>query len=357
MPRVFISHSSQDRDFVEGEIIPDTLHAAEHRYLGLPRERSRPPSSGSEKHQTRPQSLRLVPAPDVAEIARLRVGPGRSRLRAITNRTGQFIPILLEDCDAFEFHMWLPRLQHIDYRKDRAAAKQALISAIRPQAHTPDRSVPVEERSYSKDISTRRPGCIIFLLDQSYRMLDGICGTPRRIIDAVATTINRQICDLILISDKAEEKPRHYFDVGVIGYSAHRNDPQESLVRSMLRGATPGPCRAHDLVSIVDLFDDPLREEQRSKMIDDGFGDLISTQFQVPIWYEAPPEDEMGGAPMAHALERCRRIATGWCRAHPESFPPVVIHFARRESIESHAEAAADPTSQRRDDRRLGPAV
>ena len=49
---------------------------------------------------------------------------------AIRNRKSRFIPVLIEDCDAVEFHLWLPRIQHIDYRSDRATAKQALVSVL-----------------------------------------------------------------------------------------------------------------------------------------------------------------------------------------------------------------------------------
>jgi hypothetical protein len=52
---------------------------------------------------------------------------------AMENRTGRVIPVLLEDCDRAEFHLWIPRLQYIDFRQDRASARESLISVIRDE--------------------------------------------------------------------------------------------------------------------------------------------------------------------------------------------------------------------------------
>ena len=68
-------------------------------------------------------------------------------------------------------------------------------------------------------------------------MNDGIAGTPRPKIDALAAGINRFIADLISLCEKGEEKPRHYFDVGVIGYTTDRSDPPNPIVGPVLSGA------------------------------------------------------------------------------------------------------------------------
>ena len=44
---------------------------------------------------------------------------------------------------------------------------------------------------YEMQIDRANPGCIIFMVDQSNSMLDGIAGTPRPKLDTVATAINR----------------------------------------------------------------------------------------------------------------------------------------------------------------------
>ena len=90
---------------------------------------------------------------------------------------------------------------------------------------------------YLQSASRANPACIIFLLDQSYSMNNGIAGSPRPKIDALATGINRFIADLITLCEKGEDKPRNYFDVGVIGYTTDRTDPPNADRRSCPRGS------------------------------------------------------------------------------------------------------------------------
>ena len=179
---------------------------------------------------------------------------------------------------------------------------------------------------YQQSASRANPACIIFLLDQSYSMNNGIAGSPRPKIDALATGINRFLADLITLCEKGEEKPRNYFDVGVIGYTTDRSDPPNPIIGSVLSGAN-GTLAGRDLVSVSDLFDDPLAIEDKQKMVDDGAGGLISTTFKLPVWYRKPADAQMSGTPMCAALEYVRNIVAPWCASHPGSFPPVVIHL------------------------------
>ena len=100
---------------------------------------------------------------------------------------------------------------------------------------------------YAQSASRANPACIIFLLDQSYSMNNGIAGTPRPKIDALATGINRFLADLITLCEKGEEKPRNYFDVGVIGYTTDRSDPPNAIVGPVLVGEA-GTLAGRDLV-------------------------------------------------------------------------------------------------------------
>jgi hypothetical protein len=179
---------------------------------------------------------------------------------------------------------------------------------------------------YAQSASRANPACIIFLLDQSYSMNHGIAGTPRPKIDALAAGINRFIADLITLCEKGEEKPRNYFDVGVIGYTTDRNDPPNPIIGPVLAGEA-GTLAGRDLVSVGELFDDPLAIEERQKMVDDGAGGLINTVVKFPVWYRKPPDSAMSGTPMCTALDYVRNIAESWCASHPGSFPPVVIHL------------------------------
>src|SRR5262249_5046515 len=132
-----------------------------------------------------------------------------------------------------------------------------------------------------------------------------------------------------------------YFDVGVIGYTTDRSTPPKPLVGPMLQGAN-GTLSGRDLVSVVDLVDDPLVIEERQKLVDDGAGGLISTAFKLPVWYRKPPDAAMNGGPTGAALEYVKNIASAWCDSHRSSFPPVVIHLTDGEANDGDPEPRAE---------------
>ena len=187
-------------------------------------------------------------------------------------------------------------------------------------------------------------------------MNNGIAGTPRPKIDALATGINRLIADLITLCEVGEDKPRNCFDVGVIGYTTDRNDPPNPIVGSVLAGEQ-GTLAGRDLVSLSDLFDDPLAVEDRQKMADDGQGGLMSMTFRVPVWYRRPSKEAMGGRPMCAAFHYVYHIAASWCAAHPNSFPPMVIHLTDGESDDGDPVPFANALESLLNRRRRAPSV
>lgn len=184
---------------------------------------------------------------------------------------------------------------------------------------------------YTQSVDRANPGCIIFLVDQSYSMTDGMAGSPKPKIEAVATAINRFIGELITTCEKGEDKPRHYFDVGAIGYTTDKAGAP--IIGSLFSGALAG----RDLVSVVDLYDNPLDIEIRQK--DDGAGGLVDIRF--PVWYRAPTGESMAGTPMCGVMDRCHQVAGDWVAVHPRSFPPVVIHLTDGESTDGDPEEGA----------------
>jgi hypothetical protein len=162
-------------------------------------------------------------------------------------------------------------------------------------------------------------------------MTDGLAGTPRPKMEAVATAINRFIGELIGICEKGEEKPRYYFDIGAIGYTTDKSGVP--IINSLFSG----PLAGRDMVSVVELYDNPLDIELRQR--DDGQGGLVEIKF--PIWYRTPPPESMAGTPMCNVFGRCLQVAGDWCAAHPQSFPPVVFNLTDGESTDGNPEPAA----------------
>lgn len=181
---------------------------------------------------------------------------------------------------------------------------------------------------YSRKITRATPGCIIFLVDQSGSMKDGIAGSLRPKAQVLATAINRFIANLTKECLKGEPRPRHYFDVSVIGYCT---DPEG---RPIIRPAIQGKLAGRDLVSVVELYDNPLRVEMKEEEQD---GELVTKKNY--IWYEPMMQ---GGTPMTQGMYRIHQIASEWVSRHPDSFPPIVIHITDGESTDGDADQPAE---------------
>ncbi len=82
---------------------------------------------------------------------------------AIKKRAKRIVPILLEDCNADEFHLLLPRIQHIDFCSDPKSGREKLIKLLVDHEYKPH--LPVKPhpgrggvRLYPNWKSTRRVG-------------------------------------------------------------------------------------------------------------------------------------------------------------------------------------------------------
>jgi hypothetical protein len=181
---------------------------------------------------------------------------------------------------------------------------------------------------YQQEISRAHPACILFVLDQSLSMEEGIAGSERPKGDALSRAINRFIRDLIFQCLKGD-RPLHRFDVSVIGYCTDEEG------RPIVGPAFQGALSNRDIVSVSDLYDYPLREEV--KEVDDGDGGLVTRR--TPVWYDLKPR---GGTPMVQGLRYCYNVAQQWIASHPDSFPPIVIHVTDGEPTDGDPESVAD---------------
>lgn len=150
--------------------------------------------------------------------------------------------------------------------------------------------------TYQQEISRQHPACIMFLVDQSGSMMEPLGGDETvSKCHGVADAINKILLELILKSVKShEEGPRHFFDIGMIGYG--------DQVGSVLGGDLDGK----ELVSIVELTQHPLEPDQ-------------------PKWLQ-PHAD--GPTPMGAAISHAGGVLSAWANDHPESFPPIVINIS-----------------------------
>ncbi len=164
---------------------------------------------------------------------------------------------------------------------------------------------------YEQRVDRNHPGCIVLLVDQSHSMTEEIASQPgRNKAVALCDALNSVLYELVLrcIKDPSEG-PRHYYDVGVIGYG--------QAVGPALQGALAG----RQLVSISDIGNHPLRVESRTR----ADLDAPTKQVRFPVWFEPRAAN---GTPMSAAIDLAGSVVAPWVTAHPDSFPPIVINIS-----------------------------
>ncbi|MFJ2682431.1 VWA domain-containing protein [Pseudomonas sp. NPDC087342] len=184
--------------------------------------------------------------------------------------------------------------------------------------------------SYSAEISRTSPTAFLFLVDQSGSMQD-IMDNGKSKAQFVADVLNRTFATLITRCTKSEGT-RDYFEVGVLGYSG-------STAVNGLAGALSGSI----LHPISQIEANPLRIEDRVKRMDDGAGGLVDQGIKFPVWFEPKAA---GGTPMCNAITSAAEQLVTWCDAHPDSYPPTVLHVTDGESTDGDPEGLAQQLQQ-----------
>ena len=179
--------------------------------------------------------------------------------------------------------------------------------------------------SYSAEISRTSPTAFLFLVDQSGSMQEAMEKGKSK-AQFVADVLNRTLATLITRCTKSEGT-RDYFEVGVLGYSG-------SVAENGLSGALSSTI----LHPISRIEAHPLRVEDRTKRVDDGAGGLVNQTIKFPVWFEPKAA---GGTPMCNAITTAAEQLAAWCDAHPDSYPPTVLHVTDGESTDGDPEALA----------------
>ena len=156
---------------------------------------------------------------------------------------------------------------------------------------------------YQTRVDRNRPACLVVLIDQSFSMSEPHAGNQAQSkAAALATAVNDLLYELVIRSVKdPSEGPRHYYDVAIVGYGAD------------VGSAWSGPLSGRDLVSIVDIANNPTIMSER----DDG--------SRFPVWVEPSTN---GPTPMSGAIDHAGRIVAEWIAEHSDSFPPIVVNIS-----------------------------
>jgi hypothetical protein len=75
------------------------------------------------------------------------------------------------------------------------------------------------------------------------------------------------------------------------------------------------------------------------RKVDDGAGGIIEQTTKFPIWFESK---SLGGTPMRAGLTRAAEVIAEWCDAHPDSYPPTILHVTDGESTDGDPQDIAD---------------
>ena len=169
---------------------------------------------------------------------------------------------------------------------------------------------------YQAPIQRSDPTAFLFLVDQSGSMGDRMASSEKTKAQFVADVLNRTFMNLVTRCTKADGV-RDYFHIGVLGYG---HDGVKNSLHGVLGGQVLNPISA--------LEANPLRVEQSVKF---------------PVWFE--PQGS-GGTPMCEAFRRAGEELAVWCDAHPNSYPPTVLHITDGESTDGDPEALADALRQ-----------
>jgi hypothetical protein len=165
---------------------------------------------------------------------------------------------------------------------------------------------------YTAEISRNNPSCFLFLIDQSDSMKKPFGSQPDKSkADGVADAINRLLQNLSIKCAKSDGI-RDYFHVGVIGYG------------STAAPALGGVLAGQGLVPISSIANNPLRVEQRNRVLDDGAGGLIQQSFKFPVWFEPKAN---GKTAMCQALDLAHQLLQIFLSRYPGCYPPLVLNI------------------------------
>jgi hypothetical protein len=151
-------------------------------------------------------------------------------------------------------------------------------------------------------MSTKNPGCIIFMIDQSASMRESWHKSKYSLSFEVARAVNLMLEELFE-SNRREDQIIPRIMIGCYGYSGI-ND-----VNWAIPDVNPD---SDGLIHISDL------EDCLNEISDDEFEKLIS-------WFVH--ENSHGGTPMRVAFEKAAQIAERFTENYPDSYPPVIINI------------------------------
>lgn len=158
---------------------------------------------------------------------------------------------------------------------------------------------------YTKNVERNFPGFIGFLDDTSGSMAEPWAGLGISKAQGVADIMNATIYEISGVCSKPDGI-RNYFHWS-----------RSSFGQNMKVG-----FHSQEIISMKELWDNPVKKEKRKKKESDGVGGIIEVDVDFPIWIV--PEAS-GLTPMRGALTKAIEITKKFLADHPDGFPPMWI--------------------------------
>jgi hypothetical protein len=127
--RVFVSHSSLDRAWVETEVVrPLEVNGIQTWYAPTRIESAAQWEREILRGMERCDWFLLVVSPRAADSEWV-----KDELNwAVHYRPTRIVPVVMEECNLWQFHIRLPRIQHIDFTREAESARRKLLARFGP---------------------------------------------------------------------------------------------------------------------------------------------------------------------------------------------------------------------------------
>jgi len=189
--------------------------------------------------------------------------------------------------------------------------------------------------SYEQEIGEKRPTCYLFVIDQSGSMeeiMDGGVTKAKFVADVTNKTI-QQFITACRVKEGETTRIKNRYDIGILGYG------NDNIASGFGHGL------ASKIIWPLSDIGNPenYHAEERTVKESDGQGGIVDVPKKFPVWYE--PKSS-GNTPMRQALTKAAELLVEWCDAHPENYPPTLIHVTDGESTDGDPEDVSTAIKQ-----------
>ncbi len=170
--------------------------------------------------------------------------------------------------------------------------------------------------AYDAQISRSNPAQIVFLIDQSESMLEGIKGDPsKKKCEGVADVVNRFLHSLVIRCTIGAGEVYPYYYVSVIGYGAQ------------VGPAFVGKFAGQESVCVSELVQ-AARIDVKTIQRPEG-----AETVRTKVWFDPVAG---GRTPMCQAFQSAKKVVEAFIAKYPESYPPMVMNITDGDSTDGN---------------------